>query len=532
MKKKIYIYILALVGLFVSCVENDLPYPYIKGEVLSIEVRGATETKIDAIYQVVTVTLSDTVSLFDVTILSMEITADSRSTLNSGDVLDMSSGKGYNVGSPYSFTISTFQDYEWQFTVLQPINRAITTENSIGDALFDLDNYIAIVYVASSQALDDITIEECVLAPSVATYSPDPYSVRDFSRGVPVEVSFFGLTQTWTIYMQHAITNVITGDVNAWSTFAYLSGSVLATSTDDTGFEYKKVGDTAWNIVKVDQESGKINGVATGLTPNNSYVYRAFLGSEYGDEKSFNTMIEPEVPNLNFDDAVKDGVVWYFNSSGTNSYWATGNEGVSIMNKSNTTSVSGDEAYEGVGSAVMMETFDGVPFAQVAAGNLYTGTYETKIGSADVMATSATMGRPYVGRPTSMSGYYKYSPGIITESSYWSSAANIFGYNFADSVGKADWAQIYIRLEKWPSDATVRPDESLIEVIAYGSLETNQEMAQYTEFEIPLTYYDLETMPNSISIVATSSINGGYFCGAAGSVLYVDNFSLGFEYIE
>lgn len=529
---KIYrILALVLFAALSGCIKNDLPYPMIFGQVESISIEGAEQIKIDPTSQIISVVLSDTVDLRKVKINDIKVSEESRSTLNSGDVIDLCSAKRYGVGAPYSFTITTFQEYEWTIVAEQPLNQQIVLSGSIGAAQIDNDNYRAVVNVAQTQDLYSIVVEEFKVAPSVAVYTPNPFQISDFSRSVTIEAEYFGIVENWTITVQQTEQNVLTGTNNAWSRFAYLYGDVLSTSTMQCGFEYRGVNDTEWTVLETKNEYGKISAVAKDLTPNTEYVYRAYLGSEYGDEVSFTTDITPAVPNLNFEQAYLESSVWYFNESDGNSYWATGNEGIKTSGKpSSTTSVEGgDEAVSG--KAVRMTTYNDVIMVKVAAGNLFTGTYKTVLSANPSEALkSAVMGREFSGRPTSLSGWYRYAPQVITSGSYWQNAATEFGFNFADSVGKNDWCHIYVSLEKWPDGATVRPEENLITRVGYGELTNNQEVGSYSEFNIPIEYYDQVTKPDHISIVATSSRNGGYFCGAAGSTLYVDEFALGYDW--
>lgn len=529
MKRKLLLALFSLVALS-GCIVNDLPYPVIAGNVLKIEIEGAEETKIDAINRVVNVTLSDTVDLRRVLIENIEITPDSRSTLQSGDILNLTDSVSYAIGEPYHFTISTFQDYEWQIVAKQPIVREVVVSGSIGSAYFDDYNKKVIVNVDANQDLKNITVKSFRLAPSCATYFPDPYTTTNFSRPVEFIVEYFGIEELWKVELQLSSENVITGAHDTWARFAYLSGDVLPGSAKEAGFEYKRSSDESWQRVVATPKSGTIEALIKDLDPDVTYTYRAFLGEEYGEERNFITDGEPIVPNLNFNEAYQSGSTWYFNASGGNSYWATGNEGIKTAGKAPNT-VSVDDAVEG--KAVKMSTYNGILLVSVAAGNLFTGVYNTIMsGDPREAAKSAVMGRPYTGRPTKLSGWYKYTPEIITAKSYWAKAATEYGINFADSVGKKDWAQIYMVLEKWPAGVTARPSEDMIERIAYGEFRTNEKTTEYGKFEIPLEYFDTKTKPNHIVIVASSSLNGGYFCGAAGSELFVDEFELSFDYLE
>lgn len=517
MKRYILLLISALA--FGGCINNDIPYPVITGAVLKMEVEGQTDLQIDGSKNLVTLTLSDTVDLRRVRVRALQVTSESYSTLDSGDVIDLTDGVNYAIAeTPYKFSISTFQEYQWQIVATQPIVREVSMSGSIGKPSFDFENKTVVVKVAKSQDLYDITVEKFQIGPSNAVYSPDPKTVCDFSEAVYIDMTYHGITEKWAVEVEHSFENVITGKVNAWGLFALLEGDILPTSTMEPAFEVREANSQAWTEVEATNKSGKITGVAKSLKPNTDYLFRARLGGEYGAEVAFKTETVPLVPNMNFEDAYQDGIVWYFNKDGGNSYWATGNEGVKIIKLSNTISVLGSEAYKG--KAVRMETITGVPMVTVAAGNLYTGTYATNMGNPIL---SAVMGRPYKGRPTTFSGWYRYTPKPVD--------AYSSKFNFADSIGKMDWCHIYVTLEKWPDGAEVRPADNLITKIAHGEFRSNKEAPVYTRFSTPITYLSLTERPTHVVMTATSSINGGLFCGATGAVLFVDEFELGFDYV-
>lgn len=520
---KRYIVLLFTAFILTGCIENDIPYPVINGVVTKMEIEGQTDLQIDASKYVISVTLADTVDLRKVNIKSMQFTEESRSTLDSGDVIDLTDGVRYAIAEkPFGFTISTFQDYPWQIIATQPIEREVAMSGIIGKPSFDFENKVLVIKVAQSQDLYDITVENFKIGPSNAVYTPDPRTVCDYSRPVKVVMDVHGVEEEWSIEVEHSFENVITGRANAWAQFAMLEGDVMPTSTEEPAFEYKESGTEQWEEIKATSKSGKISAVASPLKPNTKYTFRARLGGEYGAEVEFQTETAPVLPNLGFEDAYLEGKVWYFNAAGGNSYWATGNEGVKIVDKINTVSVSGNEAVKG--KAVRMETKSGIPMGvEVAAGNLYTGTYETKMGDP---VTSAVMGRPYKGRPTMFKGWFRYAPRVVDTYS------SKYFKQFADSIGKTDWCHIYITLEKWPEGSEVRPAENLITKVAHGEFRTNTEVATYTQFNAPITYFSIIDRPTHIVMTATSSINGGFFCGGGGSVLYVDEFALGFDYID
>ena len=62
-------------------------------------------------------------------------------------------------------------------------------------------------------------------------------------------------------------------------------------------------------------------------------------GDKAGETCTFTTESYVEIPNLNFDTWSQNGKNWYPNADASNSYWATGNEGVTLGGSSNSTGV-------------------------------------------------------------------------------------------------------------------------------------------------------------------------------------------------
>ena len=69
-------------------------------------------------------------------------------------------------------------------------------------------------------------------------------------------------------------------------------------------------------------------------------------------------------------------------------------------------------------------------------------------------------------------------------------------------------------------------------VIAYGELKTGQEVSEYTEFNIPLSYARVPKSGEKVYIIimASSSSKGEYFKGSTDSWMLLDEFSLGYDY--
>lgn len=316
--------------------------------------------------------------------------------------------------------------------------------------------------------------------------------------------------------------DMVTGDIRndiskVWGQFAYLSGACnLEEITSPVQFRYKKKADSEWTTVEAVQEEGTKNYSAkvAPLDFGTQYEYYILCGDKAGETCTFTTESYVEIPNLNFDTWSQNGKNWYPNAEASNSYWATGNEGVTTLGNSNSVPVEGSDARNG--KAGKLETVT-VALVGYAAGNLLIGNYSTNLNN---MAASVQFGRSYNGaRPVKLSGYYKYTPGT---------SMNKNGKIPSDRTLTVDECDIYIKL--WSGDA----------VIAESHFVTNQTVSDYTHFELPIEYTDMTKRPDKITIVATSSRYGGEFEGsgmlntkvvgqvAAGSTLWVDDFELSY----
>lgn len=309
------------------------------------------------------------------------------------------------------------------------------------------------------------------------------------------------------------VTSDIKNDASkVWGQFAYLSGSCnLAEITSPVQFRYKKKADAEWTTIEAVQEEGTKNYSAkvAPLDFGTEYEYYILCGDKAGETCTFTTESYVEIPNLNFDTWSQNEKDWYPNADASNSYWSTGNEGVTLGGNSNSVGVS--DSYSGLAAQLQTVEVTMFGFLKVkAAGNIFIGSYKT---NAQDPASSVTFGRDYSGaRPTKLSGYFKYQPG-----------ATMSDGSVPSEKLEKDECDIYIQL--WSGGET----------IGEGHFITNETVSEYTHFEIPIEYTVTNKRPDKIAIVATSSRYGGYFDGmnvigqlAIGSTLWVDDFELSY----
>lgn len=315
-----------------------------------------------------------------------------------------------------------------------------------------------------------------------------------------------------------------------WAKFATLRG----TTADETGqkFMFKKQEETEYteiSDVQVDSSTGDVTALVQGLDPNTTYEYYLVSGEDGANQSEplrFTTDDAPIVPNLSFDDWCESGGVKYPNANQNNAFWDSGNGGAKTAGLTPTEPTEQDVIK---GKAAYLHT----EWAAItlAAGNIYSGSFKKAIISLTNPGAELDFGRPYTGRPTKLSGYYKYLPKKVDK-----------GRHGELNQGDMDKCCIYIVLCDWKTPFTANTQTgtfvnmSADYVLAYGELSdaeaSRTDMDKYERFEIDIKYRDTERKPSYILIVASSSKYGDYFTGGVGSSLYLDEFELSFDYNE
>lgn len=322
-----------------------------------------------------------------------------------------------------------------------------------------------------------------------------------------------------------------------WAKFATLRG----TTADGVGqkFMLRKVGENDYRSideVKVNTATGDVTALVTNLDANTVYEYYLVSGEEGQENKSepiqFTTDDIPTVPNLNFDSWCESGGIIYPNESQSAAFWDSGNGGAAKANKTpteSTTEVATSSSQKAACLHSEMATIAGV--GAFAAGNIYAGSFKEAIISVSNPGAKLDFGRPYTGRPTKLSGYYRYIPKAVDN-----------GGHEELTKGSMDKCSIYIALCDWTAPFAVNTQTSTFvdlstnnsSIIAYGELSDEQarqtNMPAYERFEIDIKYRDTNRKPSYILIVASSSKYGDYFTGGEGSTLYLDELELSFDY--
>lgn len=221
-----------------------------------------------------------------------------------------------------------------------------------------------------------------------------------------------------------------------------------------------------------------------------------------------------------------------------NELWASGNPAFVIaMNFSDDKTPTGfpsvaiAEGYEG--ACVKLETKSTGKFAAslfgmgIAAGNLFTGTFNSSIATSKPMEATQ-FGKPFYRKPVKFTGYYKYAAGASMQDGK------------GNAVEGTDKGQIYSVLYR-NVDASGNPvvlngediltNENIVAVADAGDIT---DVADWTLFNAEFKYKEgkeideaiLKAGGYSMATVFTSSIQGAKFIGAVGSTLYIDKVAI------
>lgn len=109
---------------------------------------------------------------------------------------------------------------------------------------------------------------------------------------------------------------------------------------------------------------------------------------------------------------------------------------------------------------------------------------------------------------------------------------------FHDLKGRPDTCIVWAALADWDVPFEIRTNpknrqlfsENDPQVIAYGKVQFGESVPEYVPFELEFDYRTTQRIPRYIVIVASASKYGDFFTGGDGSVLYVDELSLEYDY--
>ena len=536
-----------------GCIHNDLPYPVVVPNITSMNVQDAVKVDIDYEAHVVTVYVSETTDLRKVVIQSVDFDIDF--TTPSIDLLGV-----HDLTSPLKFQLSTYQDYDWTIRAVRPVERYFTVAGQIGSSTIDEYNCRVIANVSEGTDIANLTVTSLKLGPKdITMYSPAPEQMKDFTDGLQVEVTAFGLTEVWTIYVEETDISVEIGKVNPWTTSAYVTA--MAVAGKETVFHYREKGTEGWIDVSasdVTSDGGTYTAHLKGLQPSTEYEVMVSSGDDKTPVKEFTTAPDTKIPNGSFEYASLVSGTNYYKfydpfcgvEEGEFMFWGSGNgEGSEGVNGSANmgiiiTVLDKDSKVDGKQSVCAQTSqMAGI----LAAGNLFTGQFAGLVGTEGGMVN---FGRPWTTRPLAIKLHCRYTTSNI----------DIIGKKMPPGVTltKADHdrAQIKVALGTWDyrtyggskdspvhintTDAstfvdfskdpcTIANGDLIIHKDGYilnGASMVDASTWEWAEYTIPLNYRDLETLPTHIIVSCAASQYGDYFTGCSSSKLWIDAVEL------
>lgn len=507
-----------------GCIKNDIPYPTIHEEILSIAARGETQpAEIDSKNLTATVYISEQTDIQSVSFSEFTYSEQAECSVN------LLEGQ-YDLSSPIKITLSRYQDYEWEIRAIQNIERYFSVEGQIGNSEIDPENHTVKINVTKGVSLSSLKVTSIKLGNAgVSTMTPfiTSGSIIDLSSPLKISVTAFGRTQEWTVSGEISDDLVSTTRVDAWSQVIWAYAQAPADAPH--GFQYREETSDEWIDVpdsRITSYGATYQAMIPHLQPLTKYIVRAVSGNNTGNEIAVTTQATADLTDGNFDQWwLKNNKIWCpWNQDGIQ-YWDTGNTGASTLGQSNVTPTSHVPASLS-GQAAMLETkFVGIgPLGKLATGSIYTGYFKRLDGTNGILS----FGREFDLRPTALEGYFQYK----------STPINYTSSELTHLKNSPDICHIYVVLADWTEPFEIRTnpknrnliDPDAPEVIAYGSLERDSDTDGYIPFRIELKYKDTSRKPKYLVICAASSKYGDYFTGGDGSVLYVDQFSLKYDY--
>lgn len=534
--------LLGLLGalLLGSCISNDIPYPVVELEIVSIEGEGfsVAPTAIDRANRAITLTLEEQTDIRSVKIESV--------TYNNDDCrADVElAGHSFDLRTPLEVTLSLYQEYLWTLTAEQQIARSFMVEGQVGATEWDLKNHIARVYVPEGADLRNIHVTALKLGPAdITTMTPSVEELTSFESVRYVDISYHGdIEERWYLYVIPTEVTVELLSADAWSRVIWLKASGQSGSV--VGFRYRAVGAEEWiEVPDVQAEAGLFTARLV-VEPESSYEVVAYCGEDATPVRTVTTEGEAQLPNCGLESwcTIKDIIYPYAESD--EPFWGSGNVGAAVAGATLTNkSTDIRPGSSGDYSARLESLFANVAgLGKFAAGNLYTGTYVKNVGTNGII----TFGRPFTLRPTALRLWMKYNCGAVDKIKGLPAGTDL-------KAGDPDKGAIYVALGTWTkeeygyteekdgqrlygtdsspicidtrNEATFFNPQSK-DVVGYGELVMDYSTPEWTEVSIPIHYTATDISPTHIIVVCTSSRYGDYFTGSTSSLMYVDDIEL------
>ena len=211
--RKIVLIISALAAtILAGCIKNDIPYPYIQANFLTLSVEGQDGgTVIDSTAMTATVPLPEQVDITAVKIDGYTITPGAHVV---GDPF----AAPVNLSEPFDVTLELYQQYTWKIIGKQTIERYFEVEGQFGESVINVADRTVTVSMADYKPLDNLMIIRAKLGPDGSTSEPSLAEGTTFDGNSPLEIRLtaYGRTETWTVSVETVKVALRTLSVDAW----------------------------------------------------------------------------------------------------------------------------------------------------------------------------------------------------------------------------------------------------------------------------------------------------------------------------
>ena len=515
-----------------GCIENDIPYPVVKLEILGLEADGLlAPAAIDPSAHSVSLELEETTDIRKVNITNVAMTEGATSSVAFPGIFDMR--------LPLFVTLSMYQEYEWCITAKQSIERYFHVEGQIGESVIDEEHHIITAYVPMDADLKNIVVTAAKFGPrDITTYTPDPLTLTDFDGTVRNVMATYhnDIEEMWTICVEPTDVEVEFTSVDAWAKRVWLYAQ--GRSDANLGFKYRLKGDEEWiDVEDVTVEGGSFKACVTGLETLTEYEFVAFSNDSFTEVVSATTEDVFMLDNGGFEEWSFASKCYFPYADGASPFWGTGNPGATTLGDAfNLTTPTKTDLRPGTAGETaanlqsMYPNMAGV--GKFAAGNLFVGRFAGTVGTNGIVH----FGRPTTARPVALHGWVKYDQGTIDKVGKVPSNRPDIG------VGSPDEGQILVAVGDWDpatfggdADSPIAidtRDESTFfnkggeSVIGVGEIILTQSTDGWWEFTLPLEYKSTSRIPTHLVVVFTGSRFGDYFTGSTQSRMVVDDVEL------
>lgn len=535
-----------------ACITNDLPYPVVVPNIVSMDVEDAESVEINYDDRTVIIHFPEQTDLRRISIRSFEL--DQAIAVPSVELVGE-----HDLTKPLKFNLRTYSDYAWKIVAVRDVERYFTVEGQIGSSVIDPVNLRAVAMVGKDADIANVEVTSLKLGPDgLSEYSMEVSQMRDFTHGISVDVIIFGVTETWRLFVEATDLSVDIKEVNPWARKAYVTSTGVA--GQENGFRYREKGYDMWIDVAesaIVADGGTFTALIEGLEPETAYEVIAYCGDDVTAPVEFLTEKATDIPNGSFEYASKVSGKDYYKfydpdcgiDDGMYMFWGSGNgEGAEGVNGSANmgiviTYIDTEDKVHGKQSVrAQTSQMAGI----LAAGNLFTGQFAGLVGTS---GGRVNFGRPWTTRPVAMKLYCKYvtgkmdivngmPPGVTLSKDDYDCAEIKFALGCWDhkKYGGTSESPVHINTTDSRTFVDFSSDPS---TVAYGNLQihhdgyilngadkTTAAVDGWIEYVIPLDYHDLATPPTHMIVSCAASRYGDYFSGCSSSKLWIDAVEL------